>query len=152
METDDPRPSDASGASDSGTDATAGSPAAAPIPAGATPEGAATPEAAAIAAGAGTVVAIDPAGRRTFVAAPGSRLLVGGDPAATIRVVDPVVGPRFAVIERQGPGWLVTSLDPANPIWILDDTGRAHPVMEQLGLRSATLLAGSTQLLLFPPN
>ena len=140
METDDPRPSDASGASDSDTDATAGAPAAA------------TPEAAAIAAGAGTVVAIDPFGRRTFIAAPGARLLVGGDPAATIRVVDPVVGPRLAVIERRGPGWLVTSLDPANPIWILDDTGRAHPVMEELGLRSATLLAGSTQLLLFPPN
>jgi hypothetical protein len=61
------------------------------------------------------------------------------------------VGPRHALIEREGPGWLVTSLDPANPIWILDETGRPHPVMEQLGLRSGTLLAGGTQLLLHPP-
>ena len=82
----------------------------------------------------------------------GDRLLVGSDPAATIRLLHPRVGESFASIERQGPGWLVTSLDDANPIWILDETGRAVPVMAQLGVRSATLLAGTTQLLLYPPG
>ena len=99
----------------------------------------------------GTIVVVDASGHRTFIAAPGARLLVGADPAATIRVIDPRVGMRHASIERKGPGWLVTSLDQANPIWLLDATGRPHPVMEELGLKSGTLLAGTTQLLLYPP-
>jgi hypothetical protein len=98
-----------------------------------------------------TVVVVDGSGRRTFVAAPGGRIFVGSDASATIRLTDPRVSFRYAVIERSGPGWLVTSLDPANPIWILDETGRPRPVLEELGLRSGTLLAGATQLLLFPP-
>jgi hypothetical protein len=112
---------------------------------------AAMPQPITIPDGAGTVVVLDYSGRRTFVAAPGAMILVGSDPGATIVVADPRVGPRLATIERKGPGWLVTSLDPANPIWLLDAGGRPHPVLEQLGLRSGTLLAGAAQLLLYPP-
>jgi len=102
--------------------------------------------------GGATVVVIDPSGaRRSLTATLGMRLFVGSDPSAAIQVIDPRVGPGHALIERLGPGWIVTSLDPANPIWILDDTGRPVPVMEQLGVKSATLLAGSTQVLLYPP-
>jgi len=102
--------------------------------------------------GPGVVEVVDPSGeRRSITAVLGERLLVGSDPAATICVVHPRVGVSHASIERQGPGWLVTSLDDANPIWILNETGRAVPVMQQLGVRSATLLAGTTQLLLYPP-
>ncbi len=101
---------------------------------------------------AGTIVVIEPSGQQRSLAVPfGARVLIGGDPSATIQVVHPRVVPKQAIVERTGPGWLVTSLDPANPIWLLDETGRAVPVMEQIGLRSATLLSGATQLLLQPP-
>ncbi len=100
----------------------------------------------------GTIVVVEPSGqRRSLAVAPGERVLVGSDLAATIQVVHPRVVPQQASIERSGPGWLVNSLDPANPIWMLDETGRAIPVMEEIGLRSATLLSGATQLLLHPP-
>ncbi len=103
-------------------------------------------------ASAGTIVVVDPSGQQRSLAVPfGARVLVGSDPAATIQVPHPRVVAHQAMIERTGPGWLVTSLDPANPIWLLDESGRAVPVMEEIGLRSATLLSGETQLLLNPP-
>jgi hypothetical protein len=100
----------------------------------------------------GIIVVIDPSGlQRTLVVPLGQRVFVGGDPSATIQVAHPRVVARQAIISREGPGWLVTSLDPANPIWMLDETGRAIPVMEEVGFRSATLVAGTTQILLYPP-
>ncbi len=117
------------------------------------PQPVAEPAVVAQSAGAaGTVEVVDASGRRTLSATQGTRLFIGGDPTATIRIVDPLVGQRYAIVDREGPGWLVTSLDLANPIWLLDETGRPHPVMEPLGLRSGTLLAGATQLLLHPPT
>lgn len=102
-------------------------------------------------AGAGSIVVVGPFGSRTIAVAPGERISVGSDPASTIRLPDPRIPPTHAVIVREGPGWLVTSPDPANPIWILDETGRPRPVMEELGLRSGTLVTGETLLLLYPP-
>jgi pSer/pThr/pTyr-binding forkhead associated (FHA) protein len=101
--------------------------------------------------GSGSLMVVEASGRRTFVAAPGDRFGVGSDPSATIRIVDPGVSRYHALIIRDGPGWLVSSLDPANPIRVLDETGRAHPVLGELGLRSGTLLAGAAQVLVYPP-
>jgi hypothetical protein len=81
----------------------------------------------------------------------GELLVIGSDPGSSIVLVDPRVSPRHASIERRGPGWLVRSLDVANPIQVLDDTGRAHPVEGELGLRSGELLIGGAQVLLYPP-
>jgi hypothetical protein len=99
----------------------------------------------------GTIVVVDSAGGRVVRLALEARLVVGSDPASGIVVAGPRVPASWAAIVRTGPGWLVTSLEPADPIRILDDTGRSRPVLGEIGLRSATLLAGATQILLQPP-
>ena len=81
----------------------------------------------------------------------GDRLTVGTAPESSIVLTDPRVSPRHASIERRGPGWLVRGLDSANPTWLLDATGRAHPIQGELGLRSGELLIGGAQLRLYPP-
>jgi pSer/pThr/pTyr-binding forkhead associated (FHA) protein len=99
----------------------------------------------------GTLVLVE-AGRSTTIAVqPGERLVVGRDEAANLVLSDPQVSPSHALIERSGPGWLVTSLDPANPVMLLDPTGRAQPVAAELGLRSGELLIGGCQVMLYPP-
>jgi pSer/pThr/pTyr-binding forkhead associated (FHA) protein len=100
---------------------------------------------------AGSMTIVDARGSRTITVAMGSGVVVGSDPSAAVHVADPRVSWRHALIVRDGPGWLVTSLDPANPIRILDETGRPHPILGELGLRSGTLLAGGTQILLQSP-
>ena len=92
-------------------------------------------------------------GRSTvFLIAPGQRVLIGRGPGADLLIYDARVSPVQALIERRGPGWLVTGLDPNNPTWILDQTGRPHAVSSELGLRSGTLLVGGCQVLLYPPH
>jgi pSer/pThr/pTyr-binding forkhead associated (FHA) protein len=98
-----------------------------------------------------TLVLVHAGGSTTLTVAPGQRLLVGRNPGAAIVVTDPAIGPNHALIERRGPGWLVTSLDPTNPTLILDSTGRAQPIEGQLGLRAGELLVGGCQILLYPP-
>jgi hypothetical protein len=82
---------------------------------------------------------------------PGQRVIVGRDSGANIVVRDPLASPNHALIERRGPGWLVSSLDATNPTSILDATGRAQPIEIELGLRSGELLIGACQILLYPP-
>ena len=98
-----------------------------------------------------TLVLVHGGGSTTLTVAPGQRLLVGRNPEAAIVVTDPAISPNHALIERRGPGWLVTSLDACNPTLILDSTGRAQPIEGQLGLRSGELLVGGCQILLYPP-
>lgn len=81
----------------------------------------------------------------------GEVLTVGTDPASGIVLADPRVSPRHASIERRGPGWLVHGLDPTNPTWLLDATGRAHAIQGELGLKSGELLIGGAQVRLYPP-
>jgi pSer/pThr/pTyr-binding forkhead associated (FHA) protein len=93
------------------------------------------------------------AGRSTpHVVSPGQRVVIGSDPAANIVLDDPRVSPGHVSIERRGPGWLVNSLDPANPAWILDATGRAQPIETELGLRSGELAIGGCQVMLYTPS
>jgi hypothetical protein len=98
----------------------------------------------------GTLVILLAGQTTTRTVKPGELLLVGRDPNSGIVLEDPGVSPRHASIERRGPGWLVRSLDVFNPIRVLDDTGRAHPVEGELGLRSGQLLIGSAQVRLYP--
>jgi hypothetical protein len=116
------------------------------------PEAAPTsnPVPAASPADAGSVVVVEPSGSRAIPVAMGEQISIGSDPGSRIVVVDPRVPPACAVVVRTGPGWLVAS-NPSNPIRILDETGRARPVLGELGLVSGTLLAGTTQILLQPP-
>ena len=83
-------------------------------------------------------------GRSTmFLIGPGQRVLIGRGPGADLVIYDARVSSVHALIERQGPGWLVTGLDA---------TGRPHPVATELGLRSGTLLIGGCQVLLHAPR
>jgi len=82
---------------------------------------------------------------------PGRSLVVGRDPGADIVLADADVSERQALITRAGPGWLVTSLDDANLVCLLDDTGRARPIESELGLRSGELLLGACRLRLYSP-
>jgi len=101
---------------------------------------------------AGQMVTLESGRSTMFVIAPGQRVLIGRGPGADLIIYDARVSPVHALIERRGPGWLVTGLDANNPTWILDPTGRAHPVSSELGLRSGTLLVGGCQVLLYPPQ
>jgi pSer/pThr/pTyr-binding forkhead associated (FHA) protein len=86
------------------------------------------------------------------VVQPGETVVVGRDPASGVVLDDQTVSPSHASIRRFGPGWLVSSLDGANPAFLLDDTGRAQPVGTELGLRSGELLVGRYQVRLYPPE
>ena len=101
---------------------------------------------------AGQMVTLESGRRTVFEVAVGQHVLIGRGPGADLIIYDARVSPVHALIERRGPGWLVTGLDAKNPTWILDPTGRAHPVPSELGLRSGTLLVGSCQVLLYPPQ
>jgi pSer/pThr/pTyr-binding forkhead associated (FHA) protein len=83
---------------------------------------------------------------------PGESVVVGRDPASGVVLDDQAVSPSHALIQRFGPGWLVSSLDGANPTFLLDDTGRAQPIGTELGLRSGELLVGGCRVKLYPPQ
>jgi hypothetical protein len=100
----------------------------------------------------GSLVLIEEGRSTTFAVEPGRRLVIGRDPSVDIVVKDPRVSPGHAVIERRGPGWLVTSLDANNPALLLDPTGRAQPIESELGLRAGELLIGGCQVMLFAPD
>jgi hypothetical protein len=100
----------------------------------------------------GQMVMLESGRITAFVIASGQRVLIGRGPGADLVIYDARVSPIHALIERRGPGWLVTGLDANNPTWILDPTGRPHPVSSELGLRSGTLLVGGCQVLLYPPR
>ena len=87
-----------------------------------------------------------------FTVVPGQRVTIGRDPGANIVVDDSNVSANHTQVERRGPGWLVNSLDAANPTWILDTTGRTQPIDGELGLRSGELLIGKCQVMLYPPD
>ncbi len=108
--------------------------------------------AASLHAAPGQMVMLESGRRTIFVIQPGQRVLVGRGPGADLVISDPRVSPVHALIERRGPGWLVTGLDAGNPTWILDPTGRPHPVPPELGLRSGTLMVGGCLVLLHPPQ
>jgi hypothetical protein len=100
----------------------------------------------------GTMVVVH-AGRSTpFTVQPGQRAVLGRGPGADLVISDPSVSPTHALIERSGTGWLVSSLDPANPAWLLDPTGRAQEIDTELGLRQGELLLGACQVLLLAPG
>jgi len=101
----------------------------------------------------GTMVVVMPDGSAaTYTVQPGQHLVVGRDSAAHVVIDDPRVGARQVAIARLGPGWLVGSLDAANPAMLLDDTGREQPIGPELGLRSGELLVGPCRIKLYPPG
>jgi pSer/pThr/pTyr-binding forkhead associated (FHA) protein len=87
-----------------------------------------------------------------WVLQPGESVVVGRDLASGVVLDDQAVSPSHTLIRRLGPGWLVSSLDGANPAFLLDDTGRAQPIESELGLRSGELLVGGCQVRLYPPQ
>ena len=99
----------------------------------------------------GTLAVIANGAPTTYTVDPGQHVVLGRDAGANIVLDDPSVSLGHALIARLGPGWLVSSLDPENPARILDATGRAQPIVKQLGLRSGELLIGGYQVRLYPP-
>jgi pSer/pThr/pTyr-binding forkhead associated (FHA) protein len=99
----------------------------------------------------GTLVVVQAGQSTQFTVMPGQRVVVGRGPDADLLITDETVSPRHALIERSGPGWLVSTLDPANPTWLLDATGRAQEIDTELGLRQGELLLGACQVLLYAP-
>ena len=100
----------------------------------------------------GTMVVVQAGQSTPFTVQPGQRVVVGRGPDADLVISDPSVSLTHALIERRGPGWLVSSLDPANPAWLLDATGRAQEIDTELGLRQGELLLGACQVLLNAPG
>ena len=100
----------------------------------------------------GTMVILQAEQSTPFRVQPGQRVVVGRGPGADLVISDPSVSPTHALIERGGAGWLVSTLDPDNPAWLLDPTGRAQEIESELGLRQGELLLGACQVLLYPPG
>ena len=101
----------------------------------------------------GTMVVVTPDGSaNTYTVQPGQHFVVGRDSAVQVVIDDPRVSAEHVAIARLGPGWLVGSLDAANPAMLLDDTGRAQPIGTELGLRSGELLVGPCLIKLYPPG
>ena len=101
----------------------------------------------------GTMVVVTPnAPATTYTVQPGQHLVVGRGSGAHVVIDDPRVSAEHVAIARLGPGWLVGSLDAANPAMLLDDTGRAQPIGPELGLRSGELLVGPCLIKLYPPG
>jgi len=93
---------------------------------------------------------VETAGKSTtYTVQPGQHVTLGRDRAADVVVDDARVSPRHVLIARLGPGWLVTSLDAANPAMLLDPTGRSHPVDRELGLRTGELVVGGSLVKLY---
>jgi hypothetical protein len=78
------------------------------------------------------------------------RVVVGREFGATIRVVDPRVSRRHAVIVRSGGGWVVNDLGATNPTQLLDPSGAANPVRGELRIASGQLLMGDVLVTLYP--
>lgn len=101
----------------------------------------------------GTMVVVTPNGpATTYTVQPGQHFVVGRDSGSHVVIDDPRVSAEHVAIARLGPGWLVGSLDAANPAMLLDDTGRAQPIGPELGLRSGELLVGPCLIKLYPPG
>jgi pSer/pThr/pTyr-binding forkhead associated (FHA) protein len=81
---------------------------------------------------------------------PGEQLLVGRDPEAQVRVADPAVQPRHAMIERRGSDWVVRDLQTASPSRLMDASGRIGPVGAGATLEAGQLLIGSVLVTLYP--
>ena len=99
----------------------------------------------------GRVVVIQAGRAATYEIQVGGQLRIGRAPGADLVLPEPWVSPFHALVERRGPSWIVSGLDPANPTFLLDGTGRPRPIGMELGLHAGTLLVGSTQILLYPP-
>jgi hypothetical protein len=99
----------------------------------------------------GTLVVVANGSPTAYTVDPGQHVVLGRDAGANIVLNDPSVSLGHAMIDRLGPGWLVSSLDPGNPAMILDATGRAQPIVKELGLRSGELLIGGYQVRLYAP-
>jgi pSer/pThr/pTyr-binding forkhead associated (FHA) protein len=99
----------------------------------------------------GTLEVIANGNPTTYSVEAGQHVVLGRDAGANIVLDDPSVSLGHALVARLGPGWLVSSLDAQNPARILDATGRAQPIVKQLGLRSGELLIGGYQVRLYPP-
>jgi hypothetical protein len=78
------------------------------------------------------------------------RVVVGREFGATIRVADPRVSRRHAVIVRTGGGWVVSDLGATNPTQLLDPSGAANPVRGELRIASGQLLMGDVLVTLYP--
>jgi len=99
----------------------------------------------------GRMLVSSPAGTLQCVVEPGRALVVGSDPACDLVLPGNTVAPRHVIIERRGPGWIVRVLPIADTTWLLDETGRAYPVLRDIGLLSGELVVGGVHLGLYPP-
>ena len=81
---------------------------------------------------------------------PGEQLLVGSDPEAQVRLADPAVQPRHALIERRGNSWVVRDLQTASPSRLMDASGRIGPVAAETTIDAGQLLIGSVLVTLYP--
>ena len=81
---------------------------------------------------------------------PGEQLLVGRDPEAQVRLADPAVQPRHALIERRGDSWVVRDLQTASPSRLMDASGRIGPVAAETTIEAGQLLIGSVLVTLYP--
>jgi hypothetical protein len=80
----------------------------------------------------------------------GEQLLLGRAAHAGIRVSDPLVGRRQAMIGRAGGIWVVQDLRATNPAHFLDPSGITQVLSGEVRATSGRLLVGDTIVILLP--
>jgi hypothetical protein len=98
----------------------------------------------------GLVIVNEPGGTSTVTLRPGEEAAVGHDPDCRIRLADPRVSGRHAVIEWRGQEWVVRALETASPPQLIDPSGVAAPLRGEVALPSGQIAVGDALLTLMP--
>lgn len=101
-----------------------------------------------ISSGAARMSYLDNGEPWNVVVAPGDLLLVGSDDTADVRLADPRVSPHHAMVEWRDGQWSITELTSANPMRVVDGTGRTRQIYGRVKMESGQLLVGDVALTL----
>jgi hypothetical protein len=109
------------------------------------------PTGARAAAGAvGRISYVESGRPSSLVVNAGDQVMVGRDVDARIRLLDPRVSRRHALVVWSGSGWSVRDLGATNPTRLLGASGTAQPVVGEMRIASGQLLVGDVLVTLFP--
>lgn len=111
-----------------------------PVSAGAAPE----------TVGSGRVAVVESGQPTSRIVELGKSVILGRDPGCDIRLTDPQVSRRHAVIERVAGGWAVRDLGNTNPSRLMGSDGGSVEIGTGVSITSGQLLVGDALVTLYP--
>jgi hypothetical protein len=97
----------------------------------------------------GRITYVESGRSATLMVNPGDQILIGRDPSARVRLSDPKVSRRHALLQRSGADWLVRDLGATNPTRLLGPGGVPQSVQGEIRIQSGQLLIGDVLVTLF---